>query len=188
MRALFPDRRWVACAVASGVVSLALCLAAWEAWRSFFPADVQEPQSYAFLHPPAAEEFNDAAYLPEVDVPSSVVSGSPEIRLREWAPDQYELLYWGNPIRPAYTFRVQERGSRESVLLSSSGEVQKERPLPVPVSRRKDGRLPLQPAVKLKGLRGKPGELYAVRISVHDAASGALLCYRNCLLCGDEGR
>lgn len=42
--------------------------------------------------------------------------------------------------------------------------------------KRTDGKLPLQPAVKLHRIQGKHGRYYAVKFTVHDAQTGVPLC------------
>lgn len=127
------------------------------------------PPERVWMIPPS-----DAAPVPE-----SLLSRKPVLRLRQRADGTYELLYWGNPVRPAYTYSVEAVGLGRSALVDSAGRMQDSRPLPVGTPARPDKRLPLQCILPLDGLDGGDSEFFAARISVRDAATGAILC------CGD---
>ncbi len=120
-------------------------------------------------------------------LPDTIASDSPHLRIREYAPGQYELLYWGNPVRPHYVFSITNIWDGSSVLLQDDGSEQRYRNLIVSVPRREDKALPLQPAIKLDKLKGKPGDYYSAKICVHDAADGKILCSAVYLLCGNCG-
>ena len=79
----------------------------------------------------------------------------------------------GNPVVP-------------SAYLTSFSVLMKPLPLPVPVARRRDGRLPQQPVVRLNNLKGRVGDLYAVRVAVHDATRGTVLCSEVYLISGTQ--
>ncbi|MBE6417037.1 MAG: hypothetical protein E7033_01070 [Akkermansiaceae bacterium] len=119
-------------------------------------------------------------------MPDSVASDAPHLRLREYAPGQYELLYWGNPVRPHYTFSITNIWDGSSVLLQDDGTPQQYRDLIVSVPRRADNALPLQPVIKLGKLKGKPGDYYSAKVCVHDAADGKVLCHAVYLICGNS--
>lgn len=127
-----------------------------------------------------------APYAANHQVADALAARLPVIRVREYAPDCYELLYWGNPIRPAYSFSVWSLATGSSALMDAAGNTERYRPLPVTQARRSDGKLPLQPAVKLHNLRGRSGDLYAARIAVHDAATGTVLASVLYLLSGTD--
>lgn len=109
------------------------------------------------------------------DIPQSVTSDKPLIRLREYENGKFELLYWGNPVRPSYAFSITRLSTGASVLLNAEGKRENMRDLPVTVPRRADKALPLQPPVKLHHLENKSGCYYAAKISVHDASTGKVL-------------
>ena len=123
-----------------------------------------------------AEVLCRVAATPDEVIPEAVTSDKPLLRLREYAPGQYELLYWGNPVRPHYTFSITKISSRKSVLYSTDGKPEQQRNLPVTHPRRKDGKLPLQPVTKLHGLEADEGLYYAAKVSVHDGTTGKILC------------
>lgn len=116
------------------------------------------------------------AATPAEEIPDSVLSDKPQVRLREYAPGLYEILYWGNPVRPHYTYSVTKLSTGESILLSTNGRKEKQRPLAVTQPRRADGRLPLQPTTKLTELEKATEHYYAVRVSIHDGTTGKGLC------------
>ena len=119
-----------------------------------------------------------AWYQAEEYVESSV----PVVRVKSVAPGQYELLYWGNPVRPRYSYRVLNIMSGDSVLLSVDGRPEARRELPVTRPRREDGRLPLQPVLKIGDLPPSLGGFCAVRVEVLDPDSGVVLCWAEYLL------
>lgn len=112
----------------------------------------------------------------------SISSTVPMVQLREYAPGEYELLYWGNPVRPRYTYRVLNIMNGDSVLRTSSGSLEPERHLLVTSPVRKDGRLPLQPAQKLGRLSPSPGGYCSVRVEVLASENNAVLCWKEYLL------
>ena len=138
------------------------------------------------VHSLPAEAFCMAPYAANQQVPTEQSSNLPVIRLREIAPNRYELLYWGNPVRPAYYFSIWSQETGASVLMKADGSPQRYRDLPVTVPRRADGKLPLQPAVRLERLRGRSGDLFAARIAVHDAATGTVLASVLYVISGTE--
>lgn len=144
------------------------------------------PQSFAELHPPEAERMNYTAFPSDCQPAAALRSSVPVLRLREYEPGRYELLYWGNPVRPLYTYSIRVHRGRQSVLIGNGGVSQQQRKLPVTAPKRRDGQLPLQPPVRLQGIKGAMGELYAVRVSVHDGRTGATLCWEDYLISGDE--
>ncbi len=119
-----------------------------------------------------------AWYAPEPHVASSV----PVVKLREYAPGEFELLYWGNPVRPRYAYRVLNIMSGDSVLQTGKGAPESMRNLPVSHPRRADGQLPLQAPQKLGPLRPAPGGFCAVRVEVLAPDSGVVLCWGEYLL------
>lgn len=149
-------------------------------------AATYRPPTFAQLHSPESEHRCYAPFMPGYAPEASLRSSSPVVRLREDGAGGYELLYWGNPVRPAYSYSIRAHRGRQSVLLDAQGSPQLCRPLPVTAAKRKDGRLPLQPPVPLARLKGAAGELYAVRISVHDARTGSPLCWADYLISGND--
>lgn len=119
-----------------------------------------------------------AWYVPSAHKASSV----PMVQLRECTPGEFELLYWGNPVRPRYAYRVLNIMSGDSVLLAPGGKPEPRRNLPVPHPRRADGKLPLQPAQKLGKLRPAPGGFCAVRVEVLAPEEDVVLCWSEYLL------
>ncbi len=117
-------------------------------------------------------------YIP----PPHLASPVPVVEMREFAPAQYELLYWGNPVLPSYAYRIRNIMSGESVLLSASLQPEPLRPLPVPCPRRGDARLPLQPALPIGRLASAPGGFVAVCVEVLDARQMVVLCKSEYLL------
>ena len=117
-------------------------------------------------------------------LPDSIVSSRPQLRLKETPNGQYELHYWGNPIRPEYAFSIRRYNTHTSLLRTPQGKVQKWLPLPVTVPRRADKQLPLQPPVPIPPFPGSADTFFTARISVHDAATGAVLCSEIYLLHG----
>ncbi len=116
------------------------------------------------------------AASPQEEMPQAIESDTPHLRLREYAPGCYELLYWGNPVRKHYTYSVKKISNNRSVLQDSQGNRQKWCELPVTVPRREDKKLPLQPAVQLHLLQDAQHEYYAAKVSVHDGVTGHILC------------
>lgn len=127
-----------------------------------------------------------AAATASEPMPDAIASESPHLRLREYAPGQYELLYWGNPVRPHYVFSITDIWDGSSVLLQNDGTPQQYRDLIVRVPRRDDNALPLQPIIKLNKLKGKPGDYYSAKICIHDASNGTVLCSAIYLICGNS--
>lgn len=117
-------------------------------------------------------------YVPAAHMDSSV----PIVQLRECSPGEFELLYWGNPVRPRYVYRVLNIMSGDSVLQSPEGLPEDQRELPVPHMRRADGNLPLQPVQKLGILRPAPGGFCAVRVEVLAPEHNVVLCRNEYLL------
>lgn len=161
---------WVGVLVA--VVVWAGCGYPWVLKQGEVPQQCDLPSERVMLVP-----FG-AWYTAEQHIASSV----PVIQLREPHPGEYELLYWGNPVRPRYAYRALSIMSGNSVLLRPDGTVEPLRNLPVPTPKRQDGRLPLQPVQKLGKLRSAPGGYCAVRVEVLAADSGAVLCWKEYLL------
>lgn len=126
------------------------------------------------------------AATPQEEMPTAIESDTPHLRLREYAPGCYELLYWGNPIRKHYTYSVRKVSDNRSVLLDSQGKKQKWCNLPVTTPRRADKKLPLQPPVLLPPLPGPSDTYFAARITIHDAATGKVLCSEIYLLHGAD--
>ncbi len=120
------------------------------------------------------------------EIPTEIASRLPRLHLREYEPNRYELLFWGNPIRPRYTYSVTKLSTRKSVLADTDGSTQKWREISVITPSRQDGKLPLQPAVRLEKLKGKVKDFYAARISIHDGTTGTVLCSSTFLICGTE--
>lgn len=187
LQRMLPARSaWLPHVAALGVAAVATLIlfvvaAAWLSERAEMLAKMQ----YHSLPP---EAVCLAPYAADQEVPEAVAARLPVIRLREYAPNCYELLYWGNPIRPAYCFSVWSLATGSPVLLSDDGIPQCYRPLSVTEPRRADGKLPLQPTVKLHHLSGHRGDIYAARIAVHDAATGTVLASVLYLLSGSEER
>lgn len=127
-----------------------------------------------------------APYAANHKVPTAYQSKRPIVRLREYAPNRYELLYWGNPVRPQYGFSVTALATRTPSLISDDNRPLPMQPLPVTKARRSDGKLPLQPVVRLSKLKGRTGDLYAARVAVHDAKRGTVLCSEVYLISGTE--
>lgn len=108
--------------------------------------------------------------------PKALRSDTPVACLRERKGGGYELLYWGNPVRPSYAYRMREVMGGRSVLLSPEGRCQESRPLPMTEGRREDGLLPLQAVLPIESLSGAPGRPQPVRLEILDARSGSVLC------------
>ncbi len=182
-----PERRvWMSHVVAltsAGFVTLSAFLVLGSRLRSHYSSSELPPEQY---HSLPLEAVCLVPYAANQQVPEARKSDSAIVRLREYAPNCYELLYWGNPVRPRYAFSVQELRSGRSVLLNEAGEVLRMQPLPVPVARRRDGLLPQQPVVRLNHLQGRVGDLYAVRVAVHDASRGTVLCSEVYLISGTQ--
>lgn len=147
------------------------------------------------VEPDAAHECYDLPSERVLQVPfgawytaeDAVSSTVPIVQLREYAPGEYELLYWGNPVRPRYTYRLLNIMNGDSVLPSPAGSLERERHLPVTAPVRKDGRLPLQPAQKLGKISPSPGGYCAVRVEVLAPENNAVLCWKEYLLrCPEE--
>ena len=127
-------------------------------------------------------------YTAEYREPVALASSLPVVRLREYAPGRYELLYWGNPVRPRYAFSVRNLMTGEHVLTAAESADKGLLPLPVTEPRRQDRKLPLQPIVRLNNIKGREGDLYAARVSVHDADKGTVLCSAVYIISGSEPR
>ena len=127
------------------------------------------------------------AATPLEAIPQAIESDTPHLRLREYAPGCYELLYWGNPVRKQYTYSVRKVSNNRSVLQDSQGKRQRWCELPVTVPRRADKKLPLQPAVKLHLQQDDRHEHYAAKVSVHDGTTGHILCTEVYLIKGFSG-
>ena len=168
-------------AAAFSLVLLGL-LVGWAAMSGHLFSDAD----FAALHPiPAERRFliaRESSWTP----PESRLSSVPVVELRRRTDGGYELLYWGNPVRAAYAYRIEEAGSGQTVLRSPEGAPQDSRPLPMTTEKRADGRLPLQGVLPLTGLAGSPGKLYAVRVEILDAQTGIVLCRSEYLAEGDE--
>lgn len=147
-----------------------------------------EVHSAQRVHQLPAEGICLAPYAADHEVPKYRRATLPVLRLREYAPGKYELLYWGNPIRPRYAFSVRRLSTGSSVLLSEEGIPLRLHPLPVTEPRRADGQLPLQPIVKLLNISGREGDLFAVRVAVHDADKETILCSEVYLISGSSAR
>lgn len=140
------------------------------------------------VHRLPSESVCLAPYTAGQNAPEALTSRRPVLRLREYAPHRYELLYWGNPVRPRYAFSVMSLATGSSALLGADGRPLRLQALPVTVPARSDRKLPLQPAVRLDSLAGREGDLYAARISVHDADKGTVLCTELFVICGTQPR
>ncbi len=140
------------------------------------------------VHSLPSESVCLAPHTAEYHAPAALASRRPVLRLREYAPHRYELLYWGNPVRPRYAFSVMSLATGSSALLGADGRPQRLQSLPVSVPARKDRKLPLQPVVRLDSLAGREGDLYAARISVHDADKGTVLCTELYVISGTQPR
>ncbi len=140
------------------------------------------------LHHLPAESICLTPYTADYKPPTALASRRPVLRLREYAPNRFELLYWGNPVRPHYAFSVMSLATGSTALLGADGRVLRMQPLPVTEPRRNDGKLPLQPPVRLEKLTGREGDLFAARISVHDADKGTVLCSELYVICGTQPR
>lgn len=127
-------------------------------------------------------------YTADYRAPAALVSPLPVVRLREYAPGHYELLYWGNPVRPRYAFSVRNLMTGAHALTAADSADKGLLPLPVTEPRRKDRKLPLQPIVRLDNIKGREGDLYAARVSVHDADKGTVLCSAVYIISGSEPR
>ena len=182
-----PERRvWMSHVVALGTAAFVTLVAFIATGKEL--AELREIRSRIRHHYLPPETICLSPYTAGHKVPEAWASRRPIIRLREYAPYCYELLYWGNPIRPAYSFSVWSLETGAPALLDEQGRTERTRPLPVTVARREDGKLPLQPAVKLYRLSGCSGNLYAARIAVHDAATGTVLATALYLLSGNQER
>ncbi len=118
-------------------------------------------------------------------LPESIASTRPHLRLKETADGrQYELHYWGNPVRPKYTYSIRKLSNNDSLLRTPQGKPLQWCPLPVTVPRREDKQLPHQPAILIPSLPGPADSYFAARVSVHDAATGIILCTEVYLLHG----
>ncbi|MBR5887111.1 MAG: hypothetical protein IKZ07_02775 [Akkermansia sp.] len=135
-----------------------------------------------------AESICLTPYTADYKAPALLESRRPVLRLREYAPNRFELLYWGNPVRPHYAFSIMSLATGRTALIGTDGRAQRMLPLPVTEPRRSDGKLPLQPLVRLEQLTGREGDLYAARISVHDADKGTVLCSELYVICGSQPR
>ncbi len=169
--------------LASGVITLVSFL---PLCRYLMTCD--EAHAAMRVHQLPAEGICLVPYAADHEVPKFRRAMLPVLRLREYAPGKYELLYWGNPIRSRYAFSVRSLLTGSSVLLSGEGKPLLLHPLPVTEPRRADGKLPLQPIVKLHNIRGREGDLFAVRVAVHDADKGTVLCSEVYLISGSSAR
>jgi len=141
---------------------------------------------FAALHPIPAERRFLVARESSWSPPEARLSPTPVVELRRGTGGGYELLYWGNPVRAAYAYRIVEAGSGQTVLRTPEGIPQGSRPLPMTAEKRADGRLPLQGVLPLTGLAGTPGRLYAVRVEILDAQTGIVLCRSEYLVEGNQ--
>ena len=117
-------------------------------------------------------------------LPDSIVSTRPHLRLKETLNGQYELHYWGNPVRPKYAFSIRKLGTNATLLRTPQGKSQKWLPLPVTAPRRADTQLPHQPPILIPPLPGAQDTFFTARISIHDATTGIILCSEIYLLHG----
>lgn len=120
------------------------------------------------------------------ELPKSITAKKPHIRLRACANNQYELLYWGNPVRAGYTYSIINVSNKQSVLLRDDGKTEPFRELQVSTPNNQKGTIVLQPIIPLRQLRGKSGEYYAAKVSIHDATDGTILCSAIYLICGNS--
>lgn len=125
-----------------------------------------------------------AWYTPDDSLNSPV----PIVRLREKNHAEYELLYWGNPVRPRYAYRVLNIMNGQTLLRDAAGKPVSSRELPVPRPQRADTRLPLQPVLELGRLPASPGGFVAARVEVIDATRGVVLCGAEFLLACDASK
>lgn len=170
---------WLAAAMVAAACTLGLLL-------SISQPESPPPTPAPVNHDIPPEVLCRIAATPAEVIPQSIASDKPHIRLREYEIGKFELLYWGNPVRPRYAFSINKLSTGKSVLLDAAGKRERWRNLPVSVPRRSDKELPLQPTVKLHKLEGNPGTYYAAKVSIHDAASGKALASTIYLLCGDS--
>ena len=161
---------WLAAALVSALLTIAILHLLPE--QSAEEAPLPPPFSYEI----PVEVLCRVAASPNEDIPEAVASDKPQVRLREYAPGKYELIYWGNPIRPHYTFSVTNVRTGITVLYAPDGKPEQHRNLAVTQAHRKDGKLPLQPITKLHGLQQNTEQYYAAKISIHDGATGKILC------------
>lgn len=160
---------------------------AWAYWSTpaFQNAAQEEPTTRALALESNAIPPERVWLVPpgeEADVPRALRASRPVVRLRQRKDGVYELLYWGNPVRAAYSYSVEAVGLKRSVLVDGAGKPQATRPLPVTEPARPDRLLPLQPAVPLEGLDCGKGDAIAVCVAVRDASTGAILCSEDYLL------
>lgn len=169
---------WLISAIVAGVCTI------WLLPR--IPQQEVDEQPQMIKHDIPAEVLCRSAATVNESMPQAILSDKPLLRLREYAPGHYELLYWGNPVRPHYTFSIQNVRTGKSVLLNAEGKREKWRDLPVTQPHRADKKLPLQPAIPLNKLHGARDSYFAARIAVHDATTGKILCSAIYLLCGNS--
>lgn len=161
---------WLTATIISALLTIAIL--------HLLPAQQEEesplplPLSYAI----PAEVLCRIAATPKEEIPEAVDSDSPQLRLREYAPGHYELLYWGNPVRPHYTYSITKVSTGKTILYSPDGMPEQQRDLAVTQARRTDGKLPLQPIIKLHGMAQNTEQYYAAKISIHDGTTGKILC------------
>lgn len=139
------------------------------------------------LHDIPAERLCRTPATTSTTLPDSIASTLPHLRLIETASGrQYELHYWGNPVRPKYTYSIRKLSNNATLLRNPQGKPQKSLPLPVTTPHRADNRLPHQPPVLIPLLPGPADAYFAARVSVHDAATGKVLCSEVYLLHGSH--
>lgn len=171
---------WLAAAIMAAVCTLGILL-------SISQPEAEDTTAEAPVnHDIPAEVLCRIAATPQEEIPPSIPADKPHIRLREYETGKYELLYWGNPVRPSYAFSVKKLSTGKSVLLNAEGKREKWRGLPVSTPKRSDKALPLQPPVKLNRLEGGADTYYAAKISIHDASNGKVLGSAIYLLNGDS--
>lgn len=169
-----------------GIAAVVAAIGVWATlytWSSAEP-ELPEPQPYDI---PSEVPCLIAASATE-ELPNRITARKPHLRLRESAPHQFELLYWGNPVRESYSFSITKVSDKKSVLIHPNGNAEPYRELQVSVPNEIKGTIILQPSTPLRNLSGKPGEYYAAKISVHDATDGTILCTAVYLLCGDTAQ
>lgn len=179
-RALLPH---VVAAGVGAVVSLSACFYAAHRCNEIMGLRADEQD-----HSLPPEMICLVPYTSDYKEPVALLSSLPIVRLREYAPNRYELLYWGNPVRPRYAFTVRNLMTGEHALRAADRADKGMLPLPVTEPRRHDRKLPLQPIVRLNNIKGREGDLYAARVSVLDADKGTVLCSAVYLISGSEPR
>lgn len=122
------------------------------------------------------------------EFPAAVESDTPIIRLLELSPGNYQLLYWGNPVRKSYVYTITRLSDQKSVLRKRTGETVEKAHLPVIHPAREDKKLPRQPIVEIGKISGEPGVSYAVRITVHDGTTGTPLYSEYYIIEGEQAQ